>query len=95
MKTILIATVLIATVLAAAALVFAPVPAHTQSFCPDENCCRIRWGANGVDYSRCLGFLAQRQARGGSTGHCPAGTCAKNGTNSAKDVKNCSASNCR
>jgi hypothetical protein len=28
------------------------------------------------------------------SGYCPAGTCAKNGSNFATDVKNCSAANC-
>ena len=34
------------------------------------------------------------QGAGGTSGYCPPGTCAKNGSNFATDVKNCSAANC-
>lgn len=38
---------------------------------------------------------ALRRANPGTYGYCPTGTCAKDGSNRAANVKNCSAANCR
>jgi hypothetical protein len=42
-----------------------------------------------------LAQMGPRFQQSGSVATCPAGTCAKNGGQFAKDVKYCSASNCK